>query len=162
MSAEDKAQFITPDAYPQMLEKGGAARALKVLRSAQTAMKAAVAMEACVAPMRAAVLQYVGEIEKSTADMAMIFDIAHEIRGLAETAGMITMGRISDLLCHYMDETKRMGRSPDAAIVGLHVSAIGRAARAAEDDIGMGAVVTAELSALVCRKLNDLRTTTKP
>src|SRR6202012_1179075 len=109
--------------YPQMLEKGGAARALKVLRSAQTAMKAAVAMEACVAPMRAAVLQYVGEMEKSAADMAMIFDIAHEIRGLAETAGMITMGRISDLLCHYMDETKRMGRGPDATIVALHVSA---------------------------------------
>jgi hypothetical protein len=161
MSAENKAQFITPDAYPQMLEKGGAARALRSLRSPQTALKAAMAMEACVVPMRAAVLQYVGEMEKSVADLVRIFDIAHEIRGLAETAGLITMGRISDLLCHYMDETRRMGREPEATIVTLHVAAIGRAARAEEDDIGMGAVVTAELSALVCRRLNDLRNAAK-
>jgi hypothetical protein len=83
------------------------------------------------------------------------------MRGLAETAGLITMGRISDLLCRYMDETKRIGRKPEAAIVTLHVAAIGRAARAEEDDIGMGAVVTAELSALVSRRLNDIRAAAK-
>jgi hypothetical protein len=161
MSAENKAQFITPDAYPQIFEKGASARALKSLRSPQTALKAAMAMEACVAPMREAVLQYVGEMEKPDASMCRIFDIAHEMRGLAETAGLITMGRISDLLCRYMDETKRIGRKPEATIVTLHVAAIGRAARAQEDDIGMGAIVTAELSALVSRRLNDLRAAAK-
>jgi hypothetical protein len=149
------AQFIEPDAYPQMLNKPEAARALLNLRSAETAARAQVAMEAAVPPMRAAILQYVGEMEQAGRDMKKLFAIAHEIRGFAETAGMITTGRIAEILCRYMDDMERADKPLDGMIVTLHASAIARAARAEEDDARMGDKVAAELAALVARRLAE-------
>ncbi len=156
-TAKQEAQFIAPDAYPQMISKQGAARALQTLRSAQTAVKAQVAFEAAVPPMRAAILQYVDELEAISTDMAKVFEQVHEIRGFAETAGLVTTGRIAEILCRYMDDMDRIGKPVDAAIVALHVSAIARAARAEEDDVKLGEVVAAELAGLVTRRLAGMR-----
>jgi len=147
-------QMIAPDAYPQMLSKPQAARALHTLRSNDTATKAQVAMEAAIPPMRAAILQYVADLEQAAGDMKKQFEIAHEIRGFAENAGMITTGRIAEILCRYMDDMVRLAKPWDATIVVLHTSAIARAARAEEDDVRMGEVVAAELAALVARRLS--------
>ena len=155
-SARKGAQVIAPDAYPQMLSKPQAARALSTLRSAETAARAQMAMEAAIAPMRTAILQYVEEMEQAGGDMKKLFETAHEIRGFAETAGLITTGRIAQILCRYMDDMERIGRPCDATIVALHASAIARAARAEDDDVRMGEVVAAELAALVARRLSDL------
>lgn len=149
------AQFIAPDAYPQMLSRPDAARALLNLRSAETAARAQVAMEAAIPPMRAAILRYVDEMEAAAHDLKKLFAIAHEIRGFAETAGMITTGRIAEILCRYMDDMERAGKPPDVTIVALHASAIARAARAEEDDVRMGEKVAAELAALVARRLAE-------
>ncbi len=149
------AQFIEPDAYPQILSKPAAARALLTLRSAETAAKAQAAMEAAVPPMRAAILGYVEEMEAAAHDMKKLFAIVHEIRGFAETAGMITTGRIAEILCRYMDDMERVGKPLDATIVALHASAIARAARAEDDDVRMGDKVAAELAALVARRLAE-------
>jgi hypothetical protein len=155
--ANSEAHFIAPDAYPQMMSKQAAANAMKVLRSAQTAVKAQVAMEAHVPPMRAAILQYVEELEDASGDLRAVFDKVHEIRGFAETAGLVTTGRIADILCRYMDDMYRIGKPMDTMIVKLHVSAIARAARAEDDDVRMGEVVAAELAALVARRLAEAR-----
>ena len=149
------AQLIEPDAYPQMLNRPDAARALLALRSAETAAKAQVAMEAAIPPMRAAILGYVDEMEQAGRDLKKLFAIAHEIRGFAETAGMITTGRIAEILCRYMDDMERAGKPLDTTIVALHASAIARAARAEEDDVRMGEKVAAELAALVARRLAE-------
>jgi hypothetical protein len=151
------AQLIEPDAYPQMLNRSDAARAMLALRSAETAAKAQVAMEAAIPPMRAAILRYVEEMEQAGRDLKKLFAIAHEIRGFAETAGMITTGRIAEILCRYMDDMERVGRPLDTTIVALHASAIARAARAEEDDVRMGEKVAAELAALVARRLAEAR-----
>jgi hypothetical protein len=148
-----QAQMIAPDAYPQMMSKQDAARALRTLHSSQTALRAAMAMEACIPPMKAAVLQYVAEMEQAGTDMRKIFECVHEIRGFAETARLVTTGRIAEILCRYMDDMERLGKPLDAHLVELHVSAIVRAARAEKDDIELGEVVAAELAALVARKL---------
>jgi hypothetical protein len=149
------AQFIEPDAYPQMLSKPAVARALLALRSAETAAKAQVAMQAAVPPMRAAILAYVEDMEAAGNDLKKLFAIAHEIRGFAETAGMITTGRIAEILCRYMDDMERIGKPLDTTIVALHASAIARAARAEDDDVRMGEKVAAELAALVARRLAE-------
>ncbi|MEO8300476.1 MAG: hypothetical protein ABI608_01715 [Rhizomicrobium sp.] len=149
------AQLIEPGAYPQMLNRPDAARALLALRSAETATKAQVAMEAAIPPMRAAILGYVEEMERCAHDTGKLFAIAHEIRGFAETAGMITTGRIAEILCRYMDDMERMAKPLDTTIVALHASAIARAARAEEDDVRMGEKVAAELAALVARRLAE-------
>jgi hypothetical protein len=149
------AQFIEPEAYPQMLNRSDAARALLALRSAETAAKAQVAMDAAIPPMRAAILRYVDEMEQAGRDLKKLFAIAHEIRGFAETAGMITTGRIAEILCRYMDDLERVGKPLDTTIVALHASAIARAARAEEDDVRMGEKVAAELAALVARRLAE-------
>jgi hypothetical protein len=149
------AQLIEPDAYPQMLNRPDTARALLALRSAETAAKAQVAMEAAIPPMRTAILRYVDEMEAAAHDLKKLFAITHEIRGFAETAGMITTGRIAEILCRYMDDMERVGKPLDTTIVALHASAIARAARAEEDDVRMGEKVAAELAALVARRLAE-------
>jgi len=115
-------------------------------------------MEAAIPPMRAAILQYVDDLEQAAGNLRKQFEIAHEIRGFAENAGMITTGRIAEILCRYMDDMDRLGKNWDAAIVALHTSAIARAARAEEDDVRMGEVVAAELAALVARRLSEAET----
>jgi hypothetical protein len=153
--ANSEAHFIAPDAYPQLMSSRAAAQAMKVLRSAQTGVKAQVAMEAAIPPMRAAILQYVDELEHAVGEMLMVFDKVHEIRGFAETAGLITTGRIAEILCRYMDDMYRIKKPLDTMIVTLHVSAIARAARAEDDDLKMGEVVAGELAALVAQRLAD-------
>jgi hypothetical protein len=148
-------QFIAPDAYPQMVSKQDAARAMQTLRSAQAQVKAQVAMDSAVPPMRAAILQYVDELEAAGTDLGKIFTLGHEIRGFAATAGLVTTGRISEILCNYMDDMERLKRPADATIVALHVAAIARAARAEEDDARMGEVVAAELAGLVAKRIAD-------
>lgn len=155
IASQKGVQFIAPDSYHQMLSKPAAARALRTLHSAETAARAQVAMEAAVPPLRAAILDYVIEMENAGGDMRKLFEIAHEIRGFAETAGMITTGRIAEILCRYMDDMDRIGKPVDATIVALHASAIARAARAEEDDVRMGEAVAAELAALVARRLSE-------
>jgi hypothetical protein len=152
-----EAQFIPPDAYPQMMSKQDAGNAMKVLRSDQTAAKAQVAFEAAVPSMRAAILQYVEALEKAGGDMPRMFEIVHEIRGFAATAGLATTGRIADILCRYMDDMVRINKPMDTMLVNLHVSAIARAARAEDDDVKMGQVVAAELAALVARRMAEAR-----
>ena len=147
-------QVIQPDAYPQMMSKPQSVRALLALRSHETAARAQVAMEAAIPPMRAAILQYVDDLEQAAGNLRKQFEIAHEIRGFAENAGMITTGRIAEILCRYMDDMVRLAKPWDATIVVLHTSAIARAARAEEDDVRMGEVVAAELAALVARRLS--------
>ena len=149
------AQIIAPEAYPQMLSKPDTVRALLALRAAETAAKAQVAMEAAIPPMRAAILRYVDEMEQAGRDLKKLFAIAHEIRGFAETAGMITTGRIAEILCRYMDDMERVAKPLDTTIVALHASAIARAARAEEDDVRMGEKVAAELATLVARRLAE-------
>jgi hypothetical protein len=112
-------------------------------------------MQAQVPAMRKAILGYVEELEKAQGDMALIFAKAHEIRGFAETAGLVTTGRIAEILCRYMDDMERIKKPLDATLVALNVSAIGRAARTEDGDAAMGDMVAAELAALVARRLSD-------
>ncbi|MBW8708545.1 MAG: hypothetical protein JF627_04650 [Alphaproteobacteria bacterium] len=147
--------LIAPDAYPQMMSSRDGVEAMKVLRSPHTAAKAQAAMDAAVPPMRAAILQYVDELEDVGGDMLKIFERVHEIRGFAETAGLVTTGRIADILCRYMDDMVRINKPLDTMIVTLHVAAIVRAARAEDDDLAMGEVVAGELAALVAQRLTD-------
>lgn len=147
------AQMISPDAYPQMLGKQQGMRAMQSLRSTQTQDLAAGVMEACMPHLKAAALQYVDEMEGAGADMGKVFDKVHELRGFAATAGLVTTGRIAEILCRYMDDAERMGKTLDGDLVALHVSAIARAARTEDDDVKLGEQVAAELAALVARKL---------
>ena len=148
-------QLISPDDYPQMLSKPRAARAMYTLRTPETAAKAQAAMEAAMPSMRAAILQYVQEMEQAGGDMTRLFEAAHEIRGFAETAGMVTTGRIAEVLCRYMDDMARFGRPLDTTIVTLHVTAIARAARAEDDNVRTGEAVASELAALVAKRLSE-------
>lgn len=151
------AQIILPDAYPQMLSRADAARAMRTLRAPETTARAAQAMESSKPALREAVLALVAGMEQAGGDMARMHEAVREIRGLAETAGLASTGRIAEILCRYLDDMVRIGQPPDAAIAALHVSAIARAARAEKDDARMGDTVAAELAALVSRKLAEAR-----
>lgn len=153
MPKNNAAQVIPADAYPPMVGRQDVPRVLKVLTSQRTAELAAVAMHACVAPMRAAILGYVAGLEAAGPDMTCVHATAHEIRGFAENAGLVTTGRIADNLCRYMDDMARTAKPLDSHIVALHVAAIARAARTEDGDAATGDAVAAELAALVARRL---------
>jgi chemotaxis protein histidine kinase CheA len=102
-----------------------------------------------------AVLQYIRQLENAaaTSDVADIFGHAHEIRGLAGTAGMEAAGRIAEGLCRYLDASKIQQSTVDPAVIALHVDAIARASSSAEEAGKFGSRVAVELGALVTRKL---------
>jgi len=150
-----KTEFIQPDAYPQMISKRDAIRAMQTLQSAAVQTKAQGAMSSYEPMLRDAILDYVEGMEEAGTDLALIFAMVHEIRGFAQNAGMAATGRIAEILCRYLDEMDRAKKVVDRTIVTLHVAAIGRAARADRDDVKMGHIVADELSALVTRRLAE-------
>ena len=152
-----KAQVIPPDAYPQMVSKAQAVLMARTLRSHVTAVTGTHVIEDSGEVLREAVLAYVEELEEAGSNLEKISDKAHEIRGFAETAGMLSTGRIADGLCHYFDDADKMGVKPDATVVALHVSAIGRSARDPNSMSQMNDMVAKELAHLASRKLAEAR-----
>ena len=153
-----RAQIISPDAYPGLLPKGVSAAVARQLRSPEMAERGAKAIEEQGDSLRLAVLDLVGELEKAATDHAAISAAAHEIRGLAGSAGLASAGRIAEGLCRYYDQVAAMTLRPDAAIVELHVSAIARAARHQDEASRMSDKVAKELAVLVQHKLTEINT----
>jgi len=148
-------QLIQPDAYPQLMSRQDAAHAMRVLRSAQASVRAQVVMDGFVPTARAGVMSLVAALEAAGGDIARISLVAHEIRGLAQPAGLAATGRITDVLCRYLEETQLQGRAADKAVVQLHLSAILRATHAEDEGRASCDVIVRELSQLVARKLAE-------
>ena len=106
-----------------------------------------------------AVDSYATKLETALAagDMPALFDEAHEIRGLAETAGLVAAGRIANGLCCYLDEAKRRGIAADKSLLTFYVEAIARATRATDDATRLGDTVAIELAALASRRLSEAK-----
>jgi hypothetical protein len=153
MPQKPKMQMIQPDAYPQMVSKAQAALMGRELRSPQVAAAAARVIDNSAEKLREAINAYVAELEESGADLQLVSDRAHEIRGFAETAGMMSTGRIADGLCRYFEEMGKKGAAPDPGVVALHVSSIIRTARDPDVEKQMSDLVARELAVLVARKL---------
>jgi hypothetical protein len=152
-----KAQIIPPDFYPQMVSKSDAANISRVLRSSETLARGARVIEEAGVQLREGVRDYVRELENAIGDHEITFDKAHEIRGIAETAGLKATGRIADGLCGYLEGMTKLNTAPDTAVVMLHISAIVRAAHAEDEASRMGDVVAKELAALVNHKLSETK-----
>jgi len=153
-----KADFIAPDAYPQPVSRGDAARISRALKSSGVLENGARVIQQSSPLLRMGVLDYVRALEQAVGDLATVFDKAHEIRGFAETAGLRATGRIADGLCRYLEEAAKLGVAADSAVVALHVSAIVRAAHAKDEASRMSDVVARELSALAAHKLAEAKT----
>jgi hypothetical protein len=146
--------MIPPDAYPQMVSKADAAKVARMLKSPEVAVRGARVIEERATGLRGAVRDYVGELEAAVTHAEMA-ELANEIRGFAETAGLAATGRIADGLCRYFDGLQQLGATPDDAVIRLHISAIVRAARAENEANQMNEVVAGELSALVNHKIAE-------
>jgi hypothetical protein len=151
-----KPQVIPPEAYPQMLTRREAAKFSQVLRSKVAEIKAHKILEDSADTLRGAVLVYVEELEAAGQDRAMISDRAHEIKGIADTAGLPATARIAEGLCRYLEESDKLGAAPEPALIALHVSAIGRATRDKDAGNRTSGAVAQELAALSARKLAEI------
>jgi chemotaxis protein histidine kinase CheA len=147
--------FIAASDYPAVLTGDGASRFLKKLASPETAQRAARMIELRRDKLCDAVLDYIRQLESAaaTSDLPDIFGQAHEIRGLAATAGMEAAGRIADGLCRYLEASKEQKAPVEPAVIALHVDAIVRASSSTEEAGKFGSRVAVELGALVARKL---------
>jgi hypothetical protein len=150
-----KGQLIPADTYPQMANKVQAAAMSRTLRSAVTIEKAARVIEDAGESLRAAILGYVVELENAGRNNSLLSEKAHEIKGFAETAGLLSTGRIAEGLCRYFEDSEKLGLAPEPAVVSLHVSAIGRAARDQNVASQMSDAVARELAGLVAHKLAE-------
>ena len=150
-----KGQLIPAEAYPQMVGKAQAAAMSRTLRSAVTIEKATRIIADAGESLRAAILGYVVELENAGRNNSLLSDKAHEIKSFAETAGLLSTGRIAEGLCRYFEDSEKLGLTPEPAIVSLHVCAIGRAARDQNVASQMSDAVARELAGLVAHKLAE-------
>jgi len=150
-------QIIPPDSYPPLLRKGDLAAIARALRSSECAERGAKAIADQADELRKAVLELVGALEKA-GEAPEISYLVHEIRGLAEPAGLAGAGRIAEGLCRYFDEMENLDLGPDPAVMTLHVNAISRAARHDDEAARMSEQVATELALLVNRKLTEIKT----
>ena len=152
-----KVEFIDAKSYPPVVRGADAAHFVSALKSADASRRANRAVLARTSQLRDAVLDYVSALEQAVhaGDDAAAFGQAHEIRGLAETIGLVAAGRIANGLCFYLDAMAERGQRTDRTVIMLHVDAIARSARAEDEATRLGGKVAVELAALVARKLGD-------
>ena len=161
MTADKAASFevVPAESYPPLLSPIQRRQAMAKLRSAETLAKASRILAARAAELRDAVLELVAQFEEAMAagDWPLVYSATHEIRGLAATAGLAATGRIANVFCHYLDSMTQLGLEPEAAVAKLHLDAVVRSARTEDDTARHGELVAQELSALVARKLAELK-----
>jgi len=159
MTKQPVAEIVPAENYKPLLPKDRQNAALASLRSSATLAKASRVIAQRTAQLRAAVLGMIAQMETAArgGDWPAAFAAAHEVRGLAGTAGLSATGRIANGFCHYLDAIQRLGAAPDTAVVGLHIDAVVRSARTEDETARHGDTVAAELAALVARKLAELR-----
>jgi hypothetical protein len=152
-------RIIPVDAYPPMLRKSLASRALFVLRSEKLKQQASEILQKSGDAMWTAVLEGVGRMENASrgGDVKEIHAQAHEIRGMAAIAGVGPAGTIANGLCRYIDAATRAGAAVDMPLIALHVEAIARAARARDEGKALGKLVAEELALLVQKKLREIK-----
>src|SRR5581483_10147130 len=123
---------------------------LRNVADAETARRAERIIASKSSELCTAVDGYVAKLEAAlqAGDTDGLYNEAHEIRGLAETAGLVAAGRIANGLCSYLDEAKRRALVPDQALLRLYVEAAVRATRATDDTTRLGDKVALELAAL--------------
>jgi len=145
--------------YPQMLTQHGAHEALVYLRSTEAVATASRVIAMKRAEIRGAVLSLIELLEGAVEACAWpdVFRSAHEIRGLAATAGLAATGRMANSLCQYLDALHVVDMPPDDLVVGLHTEAIARSARTEDEAARHGDKVASELAALVARKLSEIK-----
>jgi len=152
-------RIIPVEAYPAMVRKSMASKAVFELRSERLKQHASEILSTSGETMRVAVLQCVELMEDAgkAGDMEAVFAAAHEIRGMAATAGMAPVGAIANGLCRYLDAAIQ-GRFPvDAPLVSLHLDAIVRAAKSTDEATALGNVVAGELAQLAQKKLDGIK-----
>lgn len=157
-----KIELVPAADYPSLLPKTRSTQAMTTLKSHETLAKASRIIALKTAELRGAVLDLVKQMEQAAraADWPSVYDTAHEIRGLAGTAGLTATGRIANVLCHYLDAIAARGLTPETAIARLHLDAITRSTRTEDDTARHGDAVAQQLSALVARKLAEIKKST--
>ncbi len=152
-------EIVAADKYPELLPKARRKQAMNLLKSSETLAKASRLIQTKTAGLRRAVLGLIEQMEEAAReqDLAAVFATAHEIRGLAATAGLAATGRISNGLCNYFDATGRLGVAPDLTVVKLHLDAVVRSAKTEDDTARHGEAVVQQLSTLVTRKLAEVK-----
>jgi chemotaxis protein histidine kinase CheA len=152
-------KFIPADDYPPLLPAARRAQAMRMLRSRETVERANRVISLKKTELRGAVLEYVDLIDAAARakDWNLVFDLAHEIRGMAATAGLLATGKIANGLCRYLDALALFGAEPDRSVATLHLDAIVRSARTEDDAARHGAAVADQLQSLVDRKLAEVK-----
>ncbi len=155
-TAESACEFIPSDRYPPVMTAHGAAEFLDALNSDAVKKRLDRTAAAKCHELADVVREGARRLEDAArrGDMQAVFDEAHEIRGLAGTAGLAASGCIADGLCAYLDAVAQTMAPLDTGIVGLHVGSISRAANAKDEATRLGTAVDSELRALVQRRLS--------
>ncbi len=142
-----------------LLRSADVAEFLRNVNNAETAKRAERIIASRSQELCTVVDGYVTKLEGAlkAGDMDALYSEAHEIRGLAETVGLVAAGRIANGLCSYLDEVKHRAVAADRPLLRLYVEAAVRATRATDDATRLGDKVAVELAALAARRLGEAK-----
>ncbi|MBL6854229.1 MAG: Hpt domain-containing protein [Alphaproteobacteria bacterium] len=159
MSKKPQANFISAANYKPLVPRERRQAVAAMLKSTKTLARAARVIAMKTAELRGAVLGLVDEMERAAqaGDLPATFEAAHEIRGLAGTAGLTATGRIANGLCRYLDAVAMLRTDADRAVIHLHIDAILRSSRTEDEALRHGDAVAEQLVTLVSRKLSGIK-----
>ncbi|HSZ73630.1 MAG TPA: hypothetical protein VK779_02335, partial [Rhizomicrobium sp.] len=111
----ENVEIIAPADYPQVAAPKAAAEMAAELKSPEAIEKAEEIIAEQQPDLRGGVIAHVERLEAANADgdIATLYEEAHEIRGLADTAGLRAAGRIANGLCRYLDTVTHNDIAPD-------------------------------------------------
>lgn len=157
-SAGDGVTVVPPSFALQKKVGGPAARLLTPDR----VRRAETAVARLVPPLREVVrrqLERLQDLSRGPMDGRRdpIFAEAHELRGLAGTAGWQRLGQMANLLCRYLEDTPATFR-PDAALLGTITVVAGLAASdTADTDPVIGTLVADAARAVLVQRRREGR-----
>jgi hypothetical protein len=106
MNTETPVELIAPSFRLQRKMGGPASRVL----TPEAYRKANAALEEIIPPIDEEVRRLLQELQEALQDKVhggrdIMWNNAHEIRGMAGTVGKITLGQAANLICHYLNDT---------------------------------------------------------
>jgi hypothetical protein len=148
---------VEPGRYP-VFSSATAMRLTHALQDEDVSQKAQQAIARSAAAMRTVVLDYIRRVEAAARedDYTRIYEEAHEIRGLAGNAGLVTTQLAANSLCRYLDALAVAAHTPERIVIRLHLEAIARTAHAEDEATQLGDTVVNQLALLVEKKLDEI------
>lgn len=156
--AQGDAMIIQPNFGLQRKLGGSASRVLSPLAF----KRAQIALEVVIPPIEVEVTRLLRELEdvvrdKTAGGRDLIWNNAHEIRGLAGTAGKRSLGLAADVMCRYLNGSDSHFQADRSVLATIATVAFQALKEGADDDPMVKMLLTDSARAVVVQRKREGR-----